>query len=97
MALVFSSKQFLREVITDFQALLSFMDTRFGKRYTYGLTYSASAAQVEDNILSLQGTMMYYFIRLTKRPYPTEPTPDDIMYINAIWDTLGYPEKKLAT
>lgn len=97
MALVFSSKNFLREVITDFQALLSFMDTRFGKRYAYGLIYSASASQVEDNMLSLQGTMMYYFIRLTNRPYPTEPTPDDIVYINAIWDTLGHPEKKLAT
>ena len=97
MALVFSSKKFLREVITDFQALLSFMDTRFGKRYAYGLSYSASASQIEDNILSLEGTMMYYFIRLTNRRYPTVPTPDDIMYINAIWDTLGHPEKKLAT
>jgi hypothetical protein len=40
--------------------------------------------------------MIYFFIRLTKRAYPDTPTPDDIKYINAIWDTLGHPEKKLA-
>ena len=73
------------------------MDVRFGKRYTYGLMYAASASQLETNTLTLQGTMLYYFIRLTNRPYPTIPTSDDIVYINAIWDTLGYPEKKLAT
>jgi hypothetical protein len=59
--------------------------------------YTASASQLETNTLTLHGTMIYYFIRLTNRPYPTTPTSDDIVYINAIWDTLGYPEKKLAT
>jgi hypothetical protein len=39
--------------------------------------------------------MMFYFIKLTGRPYPTVPTTEDIKYINAIWDTLGYPEKKI--
>jgi hypothetical protein len=97
MARVFSSKKFLREVITDFQALLSFMDVRFGRRYAYGISYSASAGQVEKNMLTIRGTMIYFFIRLTNRPYPTTPTSEDIKYINAIWDTLGYPEKKLAT
>jgi hypothetical protein len=38
---------------------------------------------------------MFYFIKLTKRPYPKVPTNEDIKYINAIWDTFGYPEKKL--
>ena len=37
-----------------------------------------------------------YFILLTKRAYPSgEPTLEDIKYINAIWDGLGYPEKKI--
>jgi hypothetical protein len=95
MALVFSEKDFLNEIITDFQALLSFMDVKFGKKYTFGLMYGGSSRREEKQYLNLQGTMMFYFIRLTKRPYPTNPTSEDIKYINAIWDGLGYPENKI--
>lgn len=98
MARVFKSKQFVKDVITDFQALLSFMDKKFGHRYDYGLVFAASASQVEANTLTLYGTLMLYFVHLTKRPYPTgTPTAEDIKYINAIWHALGHPEKKLAT
>jgi len=96
MALLFNAKQFTIDVITDLQALLAFMDTKFGKRYEYGLLYPAVAGQATKESLTLEGTMIYYFIRLTKRPYPEVPTAEDIEYINAIWDTLGHPEKKLA-
>lgn len=96
MALLFNAKQFTIDVITDLQALLAFMDTKFGHRYAYGLFYSAVAGHTAKENLNLQGTMIYFFIKLTKRPYPETPTPEDIKYINAIWDTLGYPEKKLA-
>jgi hypothetical protein len=98
MALIFNPKQFTIDVITDLQSLLSFMDIKFGKRYTYGLRYDASGSHTTKESLTLEGTLMYYFILLTKRPYPTGPlTADDIKYINAIWDALGHPEKKLAT
>jgi len=98
MALVFNAKQFTIDVITDLQALLSFMDIKFGKRYAYAIRYDASASHTTKETLTLEGTLMYYFILLTKRPYPTgSPTVDDIKYINAIWDALGYPEKKLPT
>jgi hypothetical protein len=98
MALVFNPKQFTIDVITDLQALLAFMDIKFGKRYTYGLSYNATTGQTTKESLTLEGTLMYYFVLLTKRPYPTGPfTADDIKYINAIWDALGHPEKKLAT
>jgi len=96
MALLFNAKKFTIDVITDLQALLAFMDTKFGKRYAYGLVYPAVAGQTTKESLTLEGTMIYYFIRLTKRPYPEVPTAEDIEYINAIWDTLGHPEKKLA-
>jgi len=39
MASIFDEKKFLLEVITDFQALLSFMDVRFGRAYTFGLLF----------------------------------------------------------
>jgi hypothetical protein len=96
MALVFNSKEFLKEIITDFQSLLAFMDKKFGKNYTYGLMFTASSSFVVKETLTLEGTMMYYFILLTNRPYPSgEPTQEDIKYINAVWDGLGYPEKKI--
>jgi len=97
MASIFNEKQFLIEVITDFQSLLAFMDIKFGHKYAFGLMYSAASSHVEENVLTLEGTMMYFFIRLTKRPYPKIPTSEDIKYINAIWDGLGHPEKKIAT
>jgi hypothetical protein len=98
MALVFNSKNFLTEIITDFQALLAFMDKKFGKKYAYGLLYEADVSHVVKETLTLEGTMIYYFILLTKRAYPTgTPTSEDIKYINAVWDGLGYPEKKLVT
>ncbi len=97
MALIFNPKQFTIDVITDLQALLAFMDIKFGKRYTYGLSYNATTGHTTKETLSLEGTLMYYFVLLTKRPYPKTPTADDIKYINAIWDALGHPEKKLAT
>ena len=98
MALVFNAKQFTIDVITDLQALLAFMDIKFGKKYTYGMRYDASGSHTTKESLTLEGTLIYYFVLLTKRPYPTgSPTVDDIKYINAIWDALGYPEKKLPT
>jgi hypothetical protein len=96
MALLFNAKKFTIDVITDLQALLAFMDTKFGHRYDYGLKYFGSSSYTVNEELTLEGTMIYFFVRLTKRPYPEVPTADDIKYINAIWDTLGYPEKKLA-
>jgi hypothetical protein len=94
MALIFDEKKFLLEVITDFQALLSFMDVKFGKSYTFGLIFGGSSSVVEKSVLTLEGTMMLYFVLITKRPFPKVPTAQDITYINAIWDGLGYPEKK---
>jgi len=96
MALVFNSKEFLKEIITDFQSLLAFMDKKFGKNFTYGLLFTGSSSHIVNETLTLEGTMMYYFILLTKRAYPSgEPTLEDIKYINAVWDGLGYPEKKI--
>ena len=97
MASIFDEKKFLLEVITDFQALLSFMDVHFGKSYTFGLVFGASSSVVEKTTLTLEGTMMLYFVLITKRSFPTTPTAQDISYINAIWDGLGYPEKKIAS
>lgn len=98
MALIFSAKQFTIDVITDLQALLSFSSTKFGHQYNYGLVFEGAVGLTVEETLSLEGTLIYFFVLLTKRPYPTStPTAEDIKYINAIWDTLGYPEKKLAT
>jgi len=41
--------------------------------------------------------MMLYFVLITKRPFPTTPTAQDITYINAIWEGLGRPENKIAS
>jgi hypothetical protein len=98
MALIFNPKQFTIDVITDLQALLAFMDIKFGKRYAYGIRYDATSGHTTKESLTLEGSLLFYFVLLTKRPYPTgPPTADDIKYINAIWDALGHPEKKLAT
>jgi hypothetical protein len=98
MAFIFNSKKFTLEIIDNFQALLSFMDTKFGKRYMYGLSFTASVGQSTKETLTLRGTMIFFFINLTKRPYPTgTPTAEDIVYINAIWDALKHPENKLPT
>jgi hypothetical protein len=95
MTSILNEKNFLIEIITDFQGLLSFMDIKFGQKYAFGLMYNAASTHEEKQYLTLEGTMMLYFIKLTKRPYPKIPTNEDIKYINAIWDTFGYPEKKL--
>lgn len=97
MTSIFNEKKFLLEVITDFQALLSFMDVQFGKSYTFGLIFGGSSKVLEKTTLTLEGTMMLYFVLITKRPFPKIPTAKDIIYINAIWDGLGYPENKIAS
>jgi len=97
MALIFNSKKITSEVITDLEALLAFMDMKFGHKYAYGLMYTGSAGMTVKETLTQHGTLIYFFVLLTKRPYPETPTAEDIKYINAIWDGLGHPENKLPT
>ena len=59
MALVFNSKNFVKEIITDFQALLAFMDKKFGKKYTYGLMgrkgFEEDAAEAKEWFQKISG------------------------------------------
>jgi hypothetical protein len=87
---------FLNKVIDSFEKLLAFMpDEKFASTVVARLQYDGSASLTEELTLNLQGSMMFIYGTVMKKPLPKIYTPHDISLINQIWDYLKHPEYKI--
>lgn len=88
---------FVISIIDSIQKLLIY--TNAG---TYGDIYASivfidKIKQKEVIKLTLEGYIVYVYKTAFKEPYPLNPTLEQIGKINAIWEALGHPEKKIPT
>lgn len=69
---------------------------KFGELYA-SIVFQEKAEQAQTITLDETGYMMFIYVKAFKEAFPKEPyTADQIEKINAIWDALGIPEKKIA-
>ena len=84
---------FLKKTVLNFKKLLAFLPFgNFGIFYTSGKVYDAKANQTETILLNRRGTMIYLYVKVFGGPFPIEPTKEEQVYINRIWEAMGYPE-----
>ncbi len=87
---------FLRDIIGSFEKMLPFIcGDEFGDKITANMKFEGSVAQEDTYVLSPLGSMMFIYVQVTKRTFPTVYTPNDIDLINQIWVYLGRPENKI--
>jgi hypothetical protein len=79
------------------QKLLAFTAPgRYGDLYST-IIYTDKIKQEDVIKLTVDGYVIYLYKTVFKEPYPSDPTPEQIEKINAIWEALGQPEKKIPT
>ena len=64
----------------------------FGNRLVSNIVIPTEASLKEIKTLTLEGTMMAYYIMAFKETFPTNPDPLQITKINQIWQAMGYPQ-----
>lgn len=86
--------KFVIEMIDSFEKLLKYNLPTYGS-ITSALLYKSSVGSHSKATVTIEGYVSYiYFINYNEK-YPEFPTPEQKEKINAIWDALGHPEKKL--
>jgi len=90
---------FLREVTEDFKRLIEhYPEGVFPTTVSLTLNFNANAEMTEKIVLSLEGTMMYIYVKMFKEQFPSEPfTELQRQRINAIWEGIGHPENIIPT
>ena len=85
---------FLLEIVDDFkQLLVNFPAGLYPATITLALKFDSKADVTETIQLSLEGSVMYIYMRMFKEPYPSMPfTELQRQRINAIWEGIGHPE-----
>ena len=88
---------FFLEVVNDFKELV--------KNYPVGyypatvevdLKFKSEAKSTETIQLSLEGTVMFIYIKMFNERYPSAPfTELQCQRINTIWEGIGHPENKI--
>lgn len=88
--------KFVIDIIDNIKKLLAFVKPgKFGQIVLQYLAFQSKAEQKEKIKLSLEGYVIVLYRKAFKESYPEYPTPSQKERINAIWDALGHPEKKL--
>jgi len=91
-------KSFLLEIVDDFKKILAFMPVGvFPATLNADIQFEADAQATENITLSLQGTVMYLYVRVFGEAYPANPTSEQRAKINSIWLGIGHPENIIAT
>lgn len=89
---------FLLEIISDFKQILTYMPSgNFPSTLRADITFETEATMTENIVLSLQGTVIFLYQHVYNEPYPTSPTPAQIVKINDIWVGIGHPENIIPT
>ena len=88
--------KFVIDVIDGLKKLLAYVNPgKFGQIVLSYLVFQSKAEQTDTIKLDLDGYMIYIYKKAFKESFPKYPTPEQKERINAIWDALGHPEKKL--
>lgn len=88
--------KFVIDIIDSIQKLLAYVNPgKFGEMILKHIIFQSKAEQKDSIKLSPEGYMMLIYKRAFKEQFPTNPTPQQIERINAIWDAIGHPEKKI--
>lgn len=84
------------DVIDSLKKLLAFVNPgKFGQMVLNFMIFESKAQQRETVKLDLDGYALFVYKNVFKQPFPKFPTPEQKQRMNAIWDALGHPEKKL--
>lgn len=84
---------FVKEVIDSLNKFLAFMTPDyFGSRVVANIMIPTEANLKEIKTLTLEGTMMAYYIMAFKEAFPTNPDSLQVTKINQIWQAMGYPQ-----
>jgi hypothetical protein len=68
----------------------------FRETISGNLIYHDTATQEETVVLDVDGVMRYVYVKAFQEAFPNEPyTPEQTLRINAIYDAIGHPEKKI--
>lgn len=88
--------KFVIEMIDSIKKLLKYVNPgKYGQIVLNYIAFSSKAEQTETVKLDLVGYVIYVYVKAFKETYPKDPTPTQKQRINAIWDAIGHPEKKL--
>jgi hypothetical protein len=84
----------LREITEDFKRLIEhYPEGVFPATVSLTLSFEANASTTDKIVLTLEGTMMYIYVKMFKERFPSKPfTELQRQRINAIWEGIGHPE-----
>jgi hypothetical protein len=90
--------KFVIDIVDSLQKLLAFVNPgKFGEIVLQYIVFKSEAEQTETIKLSLEGYVMYIYVKAFKEAYPLENITElQKERINAIWDAIGHPDKKLS-
>ena len=89
---------FFTDVVSIFEQIIE----KFPKGFLPGtvslpLSFDTQAKNTEEIELSLEGTLVFIYVKMFDEPYPSLPyTYLQIQRINAIWEGIGHPENIIA-
>ena len=91
--------KFVLDIVDSLSKLLAFVNPgKFGEIVLNFIAFSGKAQQKETVNLDLDGYVIYIYKKAFKEHFPTENrTQEQIDKINAIWDAIGHPEKKISS
>ena len=91
--------KFVLDIVDSISKLLAFVNPgKFGQFVLNFIVFQTKAEQKNSITLSLEGYVFYIYFKAFKETYPEEgKTPLQIERINAIWDAIGHPEKKISS
>ncbi len=85
------------EMIDSLKRMLAYVNPgNFGEIVLNYIAFRSKAEQKEIIKLDLNGYVIYIYKKAFNEPFPSDPTGLQKERINAIWEALGHPEKKLS-
>lgn len=82
------------DIIDDIYKLLDYNLNVYGSLVTAFL-YKSSASNKNKATLDIEGYVAFVYYMRYDEPYPKNPNISQKHLINAIWDALKLPEKKI--
>ena len=88
--------KFVLDIVDSLQKLLAYVNAgKFGEIVLQYIAFQSKAEQKDTIKLSLEGYVMYVYVKAFNEAYPLENLTElQEERINAIWDAIGHPEKK---
>lgn len=84
------------DIVDSIQKLLAYVNPgKFGEIALNYIAFQSKAQQKETVGMSVDGYVIYIYKKAFNESFPTNPTTEQKERINAIWEALGLPEKKI--